>query len=136
FGIMTGVINWEFPLMAVSNPRLTSRLGKTWAYQMLAGASFSQNELASWSHLPARGLTWTNPVGYFSFVKTLSAPLRRFTVTWFFAASNVKTATPSSWNLSSAVASRGTAVDAPGGLKKSVEPSLVTVAFAGASGLE
>jgi hypothetical protein len=52
--------------------------------------------------------------GYFSFVKTLSPP-RRFTVIWFFAASNVKTATPSIWNLSSAVASRGTADDAPGG---------------------
>ena len=52
--------------------------------------------------------------GYFSFVKTLSPPLR-FTVIWFFAASNVKTAAPSIWNLSSAVASRGTADDAPGG---------------------
>src|ERR1051326_1250040 len=52
--------------------------------------------------------------GYFSFVKTLSPP-RLFTVIWFFAASNVKTATPSIWNLSSAVASRGTADDAPGG---------------------
>ncbi len=52
--------------------------------------------------------------GYFPFVKTLSPP-RRFTVIWFFAASNVKTAAPSIWNLSSAVASRGTADDAPGG---------------------
>src|SRR6266404_1535235 len=52
--------------------------------------------------------------GYFSFVKTLSPP-RRFTVIWFFAASNEKTATPSIWNLSSAVASRGTPDDAPGG---------------------
>lgn len=52
--------------------------------------------------------------GYFSFVKTLSPP-RRFTVIWFFAASNVKTAAPSIWNLSSAVASRGTADVAPGG---------------------
>jgi hypothetical protein len=52
--------------------------------------------------------------GYFSFVKTLSPP-RRFTVIWPFAASNVKTAAPSIWNLSSAIASRGAAEDAPGG---------------------
>jgi hypothetical protein len=51
---------------------------------------------------------------YFSFAKTLSAP-RRFTVIWFFAASKVKTAAPSIWNLSSAIASSGTADVAPGG---------------------
>jgi hypothetical protein len=32
----------------------------------------------------------------FSFVETLSPP-RRFTVSWFFAASNVKMAAPSIW---------------------------------------
>src|SRR6266511_1172321 len=52
--------------------------------------------------------------GYFSFVTTLSPP-RRFIVIWFFAASNSMTTAPSTWNLSCAVASSGTADPAPGG---------------------
>ena len=46
--------------------------------------------------------------GYFSFVKTLS-PLARLIVIWPFAASNSKTTPGSILNLSSAVASSGTA---------------------------